>query len=143
VVVSAERDTVPNSIPVFADAGTGLNEALTAARDFLRPTGIRWLLALPADLPQLKPTDIDTLVWGARACGVAIAPNATGAGTNALCLDIDLPYRFCFGPDSRNAHTAEAKRLGVAPCFVRSDNLSFDVDTPADLHRLQLQAARR
>jgi 2-phospho-L-lactate/phosphoenolpyruvate guanylyltransferase len=142
VVVSAERDTIPFSIPVLADRGAGLNEALTTARDSLRSGYIRWLVVLLADLPQLRSIDVDSLVSGARACGVAIAPDATGTGTNALCLNVGLPYRFCFGPGSRAAHAAEAERLGLAPRFVYRDGLAFDVDSPADLRRLWQQESQ-
>jgi len=132
IVLSPERDQVPADVPVLADRGVGLNEALVEARGALLELGARALLVLPADLPLVAPAEIDRLVRAGRQ-GFALAPDARGTGTNALFLRGAQPFRFQFGPDSRRGHLAEAARAGLRPRVLRAPGLALDVDLPADL----------
>ena len=139
IVISPERDTVPAHIPVLADTGESLNSALIQAHTVLREFGCHEVVVLPADLPLITPAEIDELVRAGRAGGFAIATDAAGLGTNALCLVSTLPFRFQFGPDSRRLHLQEAQRLGAYPQAVSLPGLEFDVDSPADLNLLDGQ----
>jgi 2-phospho-L-lactate guanylyltransferase len=139
IVVSPERDTVPADIPVLADTGECLNSALTQAHRMLRELGCRELVVLPADLPNIAAAEIDGLVLGARRGGFAIAPDATGTGTNALCLVSALPFEFQFGLDSAERHVQAARRMGLSPQVIRLPGLAFDVDSPGDLLLLNAQ----
>jgi 2-phospho-L-lactate guanylyltransferase len=139
VVVSPERDTVPADIPVIVDTGEDLNGALTAAHRMLLEFGCREVLILPADLPTITAADIDGLTHAGRIGGFAIAPDTAGSGTNALCLASAQPFSFQFGLDSRRLHLREAERMGLSPQVVRLPGLQFDVDSPADLSRLDGQ----
>ena len=136
IVVSPERDTVPVEIPVLADSGKCLNSALTQAHRVLREFGCREFVILPADLPNITATEIDALVRAGRRGGFAIAPDAAGVGTNALCLVSAHPFRFRFGSGSQQLHLEEVQRTGLSPQVVHLPGLEFDVDSPADLHRL-------
>jgi len=142
IVVSPERDQIPAAIPVLADTGESLNAALEQAHRMLRDFGCHEVVVLPADLPHIMASDIDTLVRAARTGGFSIASDATGAGTNALCLVAPQPFRFQFGPDSRRLHVQEARRLELTPQIIHLPGLAFDVDTPADLQRLEEQPWR-
>lgn len=137
IVVSPERDGVPADVPVLADTGESLNDALTQAHRLLRDFGCRETVILPADLPGITAADVDGLVHAGRCGGFAIAPDGAGTGTNALCLVSAQPFRFQFGADSQRLHLAEAARLGLAPRVVLLPGLQFDVDSPADLDRLE------
>jgi 2-phospho-L-lactate guanylyltransferase len=139
IVVSPERDSIPEEVPVLADTGRCLNSALTEAHRMLRKFGCREVVILPADLPNITAADIDGLVRSGRSGGFAIAPDADGTGTNALCLVSPHPFRFQFGPDSRRLHLAEAIRLGFTPQVIRTPGLEFDVDSPTDLDLLDEQ----
>ena len=136
IVLSPERDSVPAEIPVLADSGESLNGALTQAHRVLREFGCREVVILPADLPTITAAEIDALVHAGRRGGFAIAPDAAGVGTNALCLVSAQPFRFQFGSDSQQLHLEEAERTGLSAQVVRLPGLEFDVDSPADLHRL-------
>ncbi len=136
IVVSPARDSVPADIPVVADSGEGLNGALTQAHHALREFGCREVVILPADLPTIAGADIDALVRAARQGGFAIASDAAGVGTNALCLASAQPFRFQFGPDSKRLHLQEAQRTGLGAQIVQLPGLEFDVDSPIDLDRL-------
>src|ERR1039457_370770 len=139
IVVSPERDSVPADIPVLADTGECLNGALTQAHRVLREFGCREVLILPADLPNITAAEIDGLVRAGQSGGFAIAPDAAGVGTNALCLVSAHPFRFQFGPGSQRLHLQEAKRTGLSPQVVRLPGLAFDVDSPTDLNQLDQQ----
>lgn len=139
IVVSPERDSVPADIPVLADSGECLNGALTQAHRVLREFGCREVVILPADLPTITAAEINALVRAGRQGGFAIASDAAGAGTNALCLASANPFRFQFGADSKRLHLQEAERTGLSVQIVRLPGLEFDVDSPADLDRLDRQ----
>jgi len=139
IVISPERDTVPAEIPVLADTGESLNTALVQAHTMVREFGCHEIVVLPADLPLITSAEIDELVRAARAGGFAMATDAAGVGTNALCLMSTQPFRFQFGPDSRRLHLQEAQRLGSSPQVVHLAGLEFDVDSSADLDLLDGQ----
>ncbi|HEY0340272.1 MAG TPA: 2-phospho-L-lactate guanylyltransferase [Steroidobacteraceae bacterium] len=139
IVISPERDTVPAAIPVLADTGDSLNEALTQAHTLVREFGCQEFVVLPADLPLITSAEIDELVRAGRAGGFAMATDAAGVGTNALCLNSIQPFHFQFGPDSRHLHLLEARRMGASPQMVQLAGLEFDVDSPTDLDLLEGQ----
>jgi 2-phospho-L-lactate/phosphoenolpyruvate guanylyltransferase len=139
IVISPERDTVPAEIPVLADTGESLNTALMQAHTMVRELGCHEIVVLPADLPLITSAEIDELVRAGHAGGFAMATDAAGIGTNALCLMSTQPFRFQFGPDSRRLHLQEAQRLGSSPQVVHLAGLEFDVDSSADLDLLDGQ----
>jgi 2-phospho-L-lactate/phosphoenolpyruvate guanylyltransferase len=139
LVISPERDILPADIPVLADTGKSLNEALTQAQRVVRELGCHEIVVLPADLPMVTSAEIDALVHAGRAGGFAIAPDAAGVGTNALCLTSAAPFQFQFGLGSQSLHLREAQRLGLDPRVVRLPGLELDVDLPADLERMEGQ----
>jgi 2-phospho-L-lactate guanylyltransferase len=139
IVVSPERDSVPAEVAVLADSGEGLNSALMHAHRVLRKFGCKEVVILPADLPNVTAAEIDGLVRAGRRGGFAIAPDAAGVGTNALCLASPHPFRFQFGLDSRRLHLQQAERTGLSSEVIRLPGLEFDVDSPDDLNRLDEQ----
>lgn len=149
VVISPERDAVPVGIPVMNDTGASLNEALAQAYATLCERGWRELVILPADLPHITAAEVDALVRRGQRGGFAIAPDLAGGGTNALYLAAAATtatasaaaFRFQFGPDSCRLHREEARRLGLQARVVHLFGLAFDVDTPADLIRLNRDKA--
>jgi 2-phospho-L-lactate guanylyltransferase len=140
IVLSPERDCVADEIPVLADSGEGLNSALTQAHAMVRDFGCSELVILPADLPLISAAEIDDLVRAGRTCGVAIASDTAGVGTNALCLVSPRSFRFQFGADSKELHLEESRRLGLRASLVQRPGLEFDVDSPADLTLLDRQS---
>ena len=136
VVVSPERDRVPEGVTVVHDDGSGLNQALETACREARSGGATELVILPADLPWLETTDLDALLDAGRRTGFALAPDRADAGTNGIYVraGLDLPFRF--GPRSRIEHVAAAQGLGIECALVRCGGFAFDVDTGDDFRRL-------
>jgi 2-phospho-L-lactate guanylyltransferase len=136
-VVTPERAGLAAPLRVLSDDGAGLNEALQAALPRLEADGVRRVAIIFADLPLLSVADVTALVAGGGAAGIALAPDHSGSGTNAMCLTLPTAFRFQFGPGSLARHNAEAMRLGGAAALVRRDGLAFDIDEPEDVAKLR------
>lgn len=101
-------------------------------------------LYLPADLPRLTATDVQTLVEaGSVHDAVVLAPARDEEGTNALLVSAGPGMTPLLGPGSFARHLARAKRLGLATSVHRSAGLGLDIDTPEDLLLLASHAATR
>src|SRR3989304_2722312 len=95
-------------------------------------------LALPGALPALTPASLGRVeaaaldLLGAARTGTGdgqgraalVVTDGAGEGTNALLLRPPDIIPFPFGPGSRRAHLAAAKRAGIARRTVRYDFLA-------------------
>jgi len=116
----------------------GLNQAIRYAVGASSRRGARRVLILSCDLPQLSVSALAALTRCADAgSGLTIATDAAGTGTNALLLNADVRFGFSFGLDSRVRHGDAARSLGWALTVCARPELTFDLDTPQDLMRLQ------
>lgn len=128
----------PTGARLVVQRGMGLNEGLEQARFDALVDDIDTLVVLHGDLPNLRPSDVETLL-GALPAGnapaVAIAPDRAGTGTNGLVLRPPGVIRFRFGQGSFAAHLEEVGHAGVPLVAVNKAGLAFDLDTPEDLAR--------
>jgi 2-phospho-L-lactate guanylyltransferase len=128
----------PTGARLVVQRGMGLNEGLEQARFDALVDDIDTLVVLHGDLPNLRPSDVETLI-GALGAGdgpaVAIAPDRAGTGTNGLALRPPGVIRFRFGQGSFAAHLEEVEHAGVPLVAVNKAGLAFDLDTPEDLAR--------
>lgn len=149
VVVSEDADLLRQARVMGAASllqkRPGLNEGLAEARAAADPEATA-IMVLPADLPRIVASAIDELAEAAELAQrsapdkpvVALVPDRHGMGTNALLVAPPDSIPFCFGPDSRAAHSSAARAVGAS--YVELDGpLAFDLDTPEDL----LEADRR
>jgi 2-phospho-L-lactate/phosphoenolpyruvate guanylyltransferase len=119
--------------------GQGLNQGLREGRDEVLAAGADALLALPIDLPLISTDALSALLAPLARNDrplVALVPDRHGRGTNALLLAPPDAIEFCFGGDSRAAHVECARSRG-ANLFELDGPLSFDLDTPDDLLRVE------
>jgi 2-phospho-L-lactate/phosphoenolpyruvate guanylyltransferase len=135
----------PVSLDIISDPGTGLNDALVAGRLSAMQAGATAVLMLPADLPLLNVESLDglldaadaTIAAGNGAPVVVMCAADARTGTNALLLspvDVIEPH---FGPQSFEAHLRAAAIADASVQIVDDARLSFDLDTPDDLERLE------
>ncbi len=136
-VVTPDPTGLTAAVRVLPDAGAGLNEALQAALPQLQAQGVRRVAIVSADLPLLTGADVTALVQAAGAAGIALAPDHTGSGTNAMCLTLPSAFRFQFGPGSFARHRAESIRLGSVAALVTREGLAFDIDEAPDVAKLR------
>ncbi len=108
------------------EEGTGLNEAVQQALDWVRHVAMEPVLVLSCDLPFASEDDLRALVGHD---GVVLATDREGSGTNGLYLPAGAPFRFYYGLSSRQRHAAEAARLGLRCRVMHCSSLAFDLDT--------------
>jgi 2-phospho-L-lactate guanylyltransferase len=135
-VLTPDATVVPGGQARIDDAGLGLNAAVAHAAQVLALAGVQRMLVLHADLPFATPDDIQALIEAGTGGVAAIAPDATGAGTNALLLSPPGLLQPRFGPRSFAAHLEAARDAGASMRIVRRAGLAHDIDEPADLEAL-------
>lgn len=122
------------------------NSTLNAALDVARKASIALrasgLLVIPADLAKLDPTDLSAILSSAESqtpatAFVAIAPDVTQRGTNALYIRPPDLIKFSFGTNSFGKHRNVAIEAGCGVHIIERPNLAFDVDEPDDLNGLE------
>ena len=135
-VVTRDRD----ALQITSDAGAegmddpgDLNESLDAVARNLAGQSADRILVLHADLPLVSTADIERV---ARAeADVALVASGDG-GTNALACPVGA-FKFQYGPGSAQAHREAAWDADLEPELLDLPGLALDIDTPADLERLQ------
>jgi 2-phospho-L-lactate guanylyltransferase len=140
------RAIQPATRTTIAPAEVGLNGALRAARDAAVADSATAVLLLPADLPLLSVAALDTLLGAADAAlaagngrpVVVVAPADARGGTNALLLSPPGVIEPTFGEASLEAHVRAAAAANASLQLVVDPALGFDLDTPDDLLRLDL-----
>src|SRR5438046_1778348 len=120
--------------PTFVAGGEeGQGEAVAAA---LREIDERPILVVNADLPCARPRDLLTLLGALPEDGLALVEAADGT-TNALALAAPQLFAPLYGPGSAARFRARAEKLRVRAATAEIPNLADDVDTLADLERLE------
>lgn len=107
----------------------GLNPALAHGAAVVARPG-RWVAALAADLPALRPRELAAALRAAAGTGApGFVPDAAGTGTTLLTAPPGTALAPRFGPDSAARHAA----FGVRRLDGDWPSLRRDVDTAADL----------
>lgn len=112
----------------LSQVAPGLNEAVSLGRDHLRESGYDKVLVAHGDLPLA--IDLRQVVTEHR---VSVVTDRHGDGTNVLCVDAELDFRFAYGPGSFANHVRISRDLGIEPHIVDAPDLAWDVDHPDDL----------
>jgi 2-phospho-L-lactate guanylyltransferase len=113
---------------VVWEPGRGLNGAVEEGVARLGAMGVEWVTVAHADLP--RAAGLGALPpFG----GITLVPDRRDDGTNVIVLPVGCGFRFSYGPGSFERHRAECRRVGQALQILRSADLAFDVDWPADL----------
>ncbi len=114
----------------------GLNKGVKLAISDSERKGALAVLVIHADLPLVKPLEIDSFVKQSHGCSVALIPSKDGSGTNALLMKPPHVMRPVFGPWSFKRHLRLAKQRGLVSKVLEFWGISFDLDTPQDLIQL-------
>jgi len=115
---------------------TGLNQAVEQGIYWCIEDQARSVLILPADIPLIKPDDVDKITsLGFEETCIVVAPSKNG-GTNALFQKPPNLIPPHFGPESVSKHLVEASKRGIAARVFDSLNVTMDIDRPEDLANL-------
>lgn len=127
----------------FAESPTAdLPEALTQASAHLtRHLGARGVMVIPADVPLIRPDEVDGLLAGhqameSRSGAVTVVPDGDNLGTNCLVLSPPDVIGFVFDGKSFRPHVDAAFARGLTPRIVPSRGFALDIDTADDLRHL-------
>jgi 2-phospho-L-lactate guanylyltransferase len=115
----------------------GLNKAVNQATRWCLQKNAESVLILPADIPLLKPEDVNKMVrLGSEETSVVVFSPSKNGGTNALLLKPPNIIQPRFGPNSFRKHLNEASALKVPSKIYLSKRVSLDIDTVDDLKLL-------
>jgi 2-phospho-L-lactate guanylyltransferase len=117
----------------------GESEAIAMATAAAEQRGAEFTLVLPADLPLLRASEVEAVLYAMPAEGSVLVPAADGRGTNAVLRRPCALFPLRFGNDSFLPHLASARATGKA-CIVLDNadlpGIALDLDRPADLAQL-------
>jgi 2-phospho-L-lactate guanylyltransferase len=121
----------------------GLNAAVEQAASELGEDDA--MLVVPADVPLLDPSDIDSIALHHPAArpALSLVPDRHKDRTAALLASPPRAIGFRFGPDSFLEHKRAAERGGVALSLLELHNLALDVDTEEDLALVRHEQERQ
>jgi 2-phospho-L-lactate guanylyltransferase len=134
----AERLAAALGATPVADPGGGQGPAVAAALDGVDGPAV----VVNADVPCVTPRDLRSLLAAAPADGFALVEAADGT-TNALAFPRPELFEPLYGPGSAARFRRHAEALAVDAVPVAISNLTEDVDSLADLRRLQLRVGPR
>jgi 2-phospho-L-lactate/phosphoenolpyruvate guanylyltransferase len=149
MVVTADEDVMAiarrhDAVILAETTVNGLNAAIVRAIDHLSRRSDASMLVVPADLPQVSPTDIEDvidLIDGPRAVALV---RASDGGTNLLACRPAGVIAPSFGLDSFRTHCVAAVQRGVTPTVRFAPHLALDLDRPEDLSAfISLESATR
>jgi 2-phospho-L-lactate guanylyltransferase len=103
----------------------GLNQAVEAGIATARRPGPTGVLVLPADLPCLRPADVDLLLDATPHQRARVLADGDGIGTAALVIPAGVTFAARFGPGSYARHLD----AGAAPVERGPATARRDVDT--------------
>jgi 2-phospho-L-lactate/phosphoenolpyruvate guanylyltransferase len=129
LVVTDDASVVPADAEVVSDPGEGLGAAVAAGLSRVREHA----LVVNADLPAATPAALRRLAGAGLA--LVEAPDGT---TNALSLPDPGMFAALYGPGSASRFRAHAGFVTV-----RIPELELDVDSDADLERLDARIGPR
>lgn len=89
---------------------------------------------IPGDLPLLRQADLEIVLGEiGDQTQIAIVPETTGGGTNALYLRRGTPFIPRLGPESFRKHFDQAEDLDLQPKVIVNERIGLDIDSMADL----------
>jgi 2-phospho-L-lactate/phosphoenolpyruvate guanylyltransferase len=115
----------------------GETEAVDFARLELKKSGREAVLIVPADLPLVRGTDIETVLAqipdGAFSPFALLVPSRDRMGTNALLLAPPDLIQLRFGYDSFSYHSRQVAAQGLPLRLLENERIALDIDEPKDL----------
>jgi 2-phospho-L-lactate guanylyltransferase len=122
---------------VLEDGAPLFNTAIKRATIAAKAQGAHAVLVLPADLPLIKPADINSfLKHGKKTPVVIIAPDRRHDGTNCLFINPAGLIEYGYGPGSFHTHSVRTVEAGARLLVIESKNIALDLDLPEDLEAL-------
>ena len=117
-------------VAVVPDDTTGLHDAVGVG---IAAAAVRWpglgVVVVPADLPSLRPEDVERVVRLGQETDGAFVPDHGGTGTTIVVHAAGRSAATRYGPASAARH----RELGLTPLEEAPPRARHDVDTLEDL----------
>ncbi len=111
----------------------GEGPAVDYGAGILEGRGIKRLLVIPSDMPQVSGEDLEKILAVDLGTPSVVMAPAHDGGTNGMLRRPPTVIPSRFGPDSLTLHLQEAKDRGAATRIIKLESFRVDVDTPEDL----------
>lgn len=118
------------------DKDKGVNEAVLKANKYSIRKGATSTLVIPADIPLLKPGDIQQIIKAASTLkSVVITPSLREDGTNALFRRPPNIIETSYDKESYKTHTQYSFEKNIRLSILRIRNIMLDIDTEEDIYK--------
>ncbi|MFZ4514931.1 MAG: 2-phospho-L-lactate guanylyltransferase [Acidimicrobiia bacterium] len=138
VVVSSAPEVIDWAaslgVKVLPDPGS-INDAAHAGQEYWQAQGVGRIIVVHADLPRIET--LEPLIRYAHLPVATLVPCHRNDGTPVLSIPSDVAFSFAYGPGSFHAHVDAGRRAGLAVHVIRTPELRFDIDLPADVDALE------
>ncbi len=114
----------------------GLNAALYQATDWSQSRGFQHQLILPADIADLRVSEIQHLLSYVESKFSVVVVPSKDQGTNALLTSPVGAIPFQYGKKSAQKHQKLAEKAGYHCHMLLLEGLGQDIDMPQDLESL-------
>jgi 2-phospho-L-lactate guanylyltransferase len=139
VIVTSDRkieNIVPkNATLLLEDKPRGINQAIIEATEYCTSMKAEATLVIPADLPLIKPQDIDTIISRGKTKPTIILSSSLNGGTNILYRHPPQIIEPKFGKNSFQAHLEESHKMNIEPKIYSSIRVSLDLDEIEDVKK--------
>jgi 2-phospho-L-lactate guanylyltransferase len=139
IIVTSDKkieNLVPkNATLLLENKPRGINQAIIEATEYSISMNTEATLIIPADLPLIKPLDINTIILrGKKEPSVILSSSITG-GTNILYRHPPKIIEPKFGKNSFQVHLEESRKVNIEPKIYSSPRVSLDLDEIEDLKK--------
>jgi len=117
----------------LAESQPDLNQAVSEAIDWCVQNGAKSALVLPADIPSVKPRDLNKILSLGKGVAMVISPSRSGDGTNALLLTPPNTLPTFYGKHSFQLYIKEASKRSISFRTLKLPRIALDIDTLEDL----------
>ncbi|MEM2146203.1 MAG: 2-phospho-L-lactate guanylyltransferase [Candidatus Jordarchaeaceae archaeon] len=139
IIVTSDRN-IENLVPknatlLLENKPRGINQAIIEATEYSINMRAEATLVIPADLPLIKPLDINTIILEGRKKPSVILSSSITEGTNILYRCPPKVIEPKFGKNSFQAHLDESRKMNIEPKIYSSPRVSLDLDEIEDLKK--------
>jgi 2-phospho-L-lactate guanylyltransferase len=139
IVVTSDRE-IENIIPknatlLLEDRPRGINKAIIEATKYSTRMNAEATLVIPADLPLIKPHDIDTIISKGKTKPTVILSPSLNGGTNILYRAPPQIIEPKFGKNSFQKHLEESRKINIEPKIYSTPRVSLDLDEIEDIKK--------
>ncbi len=118
------------------DTNISETDAIEMATHVCQSRGIETTLVIPADIPLISATEIQTIYDNAPERGCVLVPSRDKRGSNAVLRRPASLFPLRFGNDSFMPHLAAAVATNSTCVVLSLPGIALDIDTPEDLLEL-------